>query len=161
MMSKKRSDNGHEGLIKGIVAAHSILLLHLLMIGALGLTIVFLTGLVQYMGWIVLGGLTILSLWAYLIYRRVRKEGKNIGQALQAPMFQGREVEIRLLGGFASLKLGKPEGQALESGGYTPPAQLESPDTERAREIAALAQLLEKNLITREEFDQAKRQLLQ
>lgn len=158
-MFKKRSKSDPDGLFKGVVVAHSILLLHLLMIAGLGLTIVFLTGLAHYMGWIVLSGMAILCLSAYLFYRRLRKEGKSLGEALRTPLFQGREVEIRLLGGFASLKLGKPSQQPIESGNDEPPLQLESPDRVRIREIAELAHLLEKNLITREEYDQAKRQL--
>ncbi len=158
-MFKKRLNSDHDGLFKGVIVAHSILLLHLLMIAGLGLTIVFLTGLAHYMSWIVIGGMALLGLSAYLFYRRIRKEGKSVSEALQTPLFNGREVEIRLLGGFASFRLGKPDKRPIDSGTYEPPLQLESPESIRIREIAALAQLLEKNLITREEYDQAKRQL--
>ncbi|RPI70819.1 MAG: LPXTG cell wall anchor domain-containing protein, partial [Desulfobacteraceae bacterium] len=93
-MFKKKVKTDHDGLFKGVIVAHSILLLHLLMIAGLGFTIVFLTGLAHYMSWIVLGGLTILGIFTYLFYRRIRKEGKSVGEALQTPLFQGREVEI-------------------------------------------------------------------
>jgi hypothetical protein len=159
-MFRKRLKTDHDGLFKGVVVAHAILALHLLMIAGLGLTVVFLTGLAHYMSWIVLGGMAILAVSSYLFYRRIRKEGKSVGEALQMPLFQGREVEIRLLGGFASLKLGKPAQRSVDSGAFEPPLQLESPESSRIREIAALAQLLEKDLITREEYDQAKRRLL-
>ncbi len=159
-MFKNKTKRDHDGIFKGVVLAHSILVLHLLMIAGLGLTIVFLTGLAHYMGWIVLGGMMILTISGYLFYRRIRKEGRSVGEALRTPLLQDREVEIRLLGGFASLRLGKPGAQPVEGGAYEPPLQLESPESVHIREIAALARLLEKNLITREEYDQAKRQLL-
>jgi hypothetical protein len=158
LRNKLKSDQ--DGLLKGVVLAHLILLLHLLMIAGLGLTIVFLTGLVHYMSWIVMGGMAILAFSAYLFYRRIRKEGKSVREALQMPIFQGREVEIRLLGGFASLKLGKPGQRSIEDGTFEAPLQLENPESARIREVAALAQLLEKDLITREEYEQAKHRLL-
>ena len=115
----------------------------------------------QYMFWILLGGMVLVGISAYLFYRRLRKEGRSLGEALRSPTFEGRPVEVSLLGGMATLKLDSPKAQkAIETGRQQPPLQLEDPEMARVREINALAQLLDKELITLDEFKNAKQRLL-
>ncbi|MFZ1984540.1 MAG: SHOCT domain-containing protein [Desulfatitalea sp.] len=159
MDSKKT--NHREGLFKSIALAYTILILHVLLIAGLGLVVVFFGGVVRNMVWIVLGGIALVALSGYLFYRRLRREGRSLGEALRSPMFQGRAVEISFMGGMATFRLGPPNDQkALESGEYKEPLKLDDPETARIRDITALAQLLEKNLITPEEFTAAKRKLI-
>jgi hypothetical protein len=161
MLSKKNKNS--DGIFTSILAAHVILLLHLLLFAALGLLVVFLSGMMQYMFWIFFGGMAIIGLSAYLFYRRLRKEGKSLKEALRSPVFQGRQVEVSLLGGMATLKLDQRRhrmDKAIESERLQTPLQLEDPETARIREINDLARLLEKELITRDEFNKAKRRLL-
>lgn len=161
MFSKKK--NNSDGIFKGILAAHLILLLHLILFAALGFMVVFLSGMMQYMFWIFLGGMAIVGLSAYLFYRRLRKEGKSLKETLRSPLFRGRNVEVSLLGGMATLKLdqdGSRPDKAIETGRTQAPLQLEDPDTARIREINDLARLLEKELITLDEFNKAKQRLL-
>ena len=126
MFSKKKNKSS-DGVIKSIMAAHVILFLHLILFAALGLLVVFLDGLMQYMGWILLGGLGIIGLSAYWFIRRLRREGKSLKETLRSPVFRGRNVEVSLLGGMATLKLdqqgGSPE-DAIEAGNLQPPLQL-------------------------------------
>lgn len=149
-----------DGLFKGIMMAHVVLVLHLLLFAGMGLVVAFVGGVMQYMIWILLAGMLAVALSAYLIYRRLRREGKSIADALRSPMFRGRSVEVSLLGGFATMRLesGKLDS-AIEESSRTP-MQLEDPETARIREINSLAQLLEKKLITPDEFDTAKQRLL-
>jgi hypothetical protein len=148
------------GLFKGIMMSHVVLVLHLLLFAGIGLVVAFVGGIMQYMIWILLAGMLTVALSAYLIYRRLRREGKSIADALRSPVFRGRSVEVSLLGGFATMRLesSKPD-PAIEEGNPTP-MQLEDPETARIREINSLAQLLEKKLITPDEFDMAKQRLL-
>ncbi len=148
------------GLFKGIMLAHVVLVLHLLLFAGIGLVVAFVGGIMQYMLWILLAGMAVIALSAYMIYRRLRRQGKSIADALRSPMFRGRSVEVSLLGGFATMRLesGKSDS-VIEDGGRTP-MQLEDPETARIREINSLAQLLEKNLITPDEFAMAKQRLL-
>ncbi len=156
-----KTKNNSDGLFKSIFIAHLILFLHLFLFAALGLLVVFLNGMMQYMFWILLVGMGSVGLSAYLLFRRLRKEGKTLGETLRSPVFQGRAVEVSLLGGMATLKLDKPHSsESLEIGGRQPPLQIEDPETARIREINALAQLLEKELITPDEFTKAKQRLL-
>ena len=159
MLNKTKPNR--EGLFKGIAAAYTILLLHLVLIAALGLVVIFLTGVASYLFWILLGGMLLLGLSAYLFFRKLRKEGRTLGETLRSPSFQGRDVEVSLLGGMATMRLGKPvDRKALPDNSASNTPKLEDPQSRRIREIQALADLLEKELITREEFDRAKGRLL-
>jgi hypothetical protein len=159
MDSKIQKNN--DGLFKSIFLAHLILFLHLFLFAALGLMVVFLSGMMQYMFWVLLGGMSLVGLSAYLFFRRLRKEGRSLGEALRSPLFHGRAVEVSLLGGMATLKLDKPHtDDILELENQSPALQLEDPESIRIKEISVLAQLLEKELITLDEFTKAKQRLL-
>jgi len=153
-MGKKEGD----GLFKSVMLAYLVLVLHVLLIFGLGLLVIFFRGVVQYIFWIVLfGSITILAS-LYYFYRRMKAEGRTLRQTLQSPLFIDRPVEVSLLGGLASFKVGNPGnkpllGTDLHNSGN----QLEDPATVRLREIKELARLFESNLITREEYEKAKK----
>lgn len=156
-----KNEKPREGLLKGIFMAYTILLLHLVLIAGLGLVVIFLTGVANYLSWILIGGIGLIALSAYLFFRRLKNEGKTLGETLRAPDFQGRELEVSLLGGLATMRLGKPDPRKELSSGEAGRKLLpETDESARIREIESLAQLLEKELITREEFDHAKKRLL-
>ena len=76
----------------------------------------------------------------------------------QSPVFQGRSFEISFLGGLASLKVGNPNKAAqLENRSSITKLQLEDPDAIRIRE---LTELVEKKLITLEEYHRMKKQII-
>jgi hypothetical protein len=151
------------GLFKGVMMAHMVLVLHLLLFAGMGLLVAFVGGVMQYMMWILVAGMLAVALSAYMLYRRLRREGKSLKEALSSPLFRGRQVEVSLLGGMATLKLdqdgSRPE-RAIDAGRPEPPLQLEDSEMARIREINALAKLLEKELITQDEFNKAKQRLL-
>lgn len=140
--------------------AYTILLLHVLLLAGLGVLVLFFGGVMRYMFWIFIVGMAVVTVSAYLFYRRLRRQGQTLRDTLRSPMFGGRAVEISLLGGMAAIRLGAPEHDTphatLEHG---PTARLEDPETARIRDIAALAELLERDLITPEEFAVAKQKL--
>jgi len=144
------------GLIKSIFVGHFIIVLHILLIAAVGLLILFFSGVVAYMAWIFFGGLVALAAGGYFVYRRMRTEGKNLGEMLRSPLFRGRAVEVSVLGGLASLKIGRPGESAELESGRPPLLQLEDAESIRVRELAEMARLLEKNLVTWEEFEAFK-----
>jgi hypothetical protein len=151
------------GLLKSVLIAYMILALHVLLIAGLGLMVLFFRGFVQYMLWIFLGGAALIGYSAYRFWKRMKAEGKTLAEMLSSPGFRGRSVEVSLLGGIASIKVGAPEGRRLlpleDEGGHAP-RQLEDPETARIRELSELARLLEQNLLTRQEYDAAKERLL-
>lgn len=150
-----------DGLFKSVLLAYFILAVHVLLIAGLAILVLFFRGVVNYMTWIFLAGTVIICVSAYLFYRRMKAEGKTLSEMLKNPAFSGRSVEISLLGGMASLKLGDPSPHlSIEHDAQNATPQLESPETLRIREIKELADLLEKKLITLEEYNKAKQQIL-
>ncbi|MBW1988340.1 MAG: SHOCT domain-containing protein [Deltaproteobacteria bacterium] len=145
-----------EGVWKSVFFANLILFLHLVVVLGLGLAMIFFHGMVLYLPWIFTGTLLLLGLTAYLLHRRAKRQGRTLGQLWKQPLLQGRPVEVSVLGGLACLRVGagRPEvpHPRLEA--------LEDPWAIRARELAELARLLEENLITEEEYQQARRGIL-
>ena len=159
---KLKSEKPAMELFKGVMLAHMILGLHVVLICLIGLVVIFFGGIARYWVWIFLGGLALTGGGAFFIYRRMKAQGRNIVRDLQGvSMPAGSTLEVSFLGGLASVKFARTGS----SGAYElPPAPvpplLEDPETQRLRELASLAQLYEKNLITREEFERAKGTLL-
>ena len=159
-MNKENSE-----LFRGILLAHLILFLHLLLIAGVGILVFFFYGISQYILWVVLGVSILLAAVGFLFYRRIRTRGTQTFKDIQrSTLMEGRSFEVRILGGLASLKFGRPvkslpvENTASET--HDPGYQLEDPDTIRIRELAGLARMLEKDMITVEEFSRAKKQVL-
>jgi hypothetical protein len=159
-MMNKSKDN--DGIFTSVMMAYSILLLHVLLIAGLGLLVLFFRGFIQYIIWIFLGGAAAIFISCYRIYNRMRQEGKTLREALGSPVFNGRPVEISILGGMASFRIGKDTSpHALPDATFTPTYLLEDPASAKFRELSELARLLENDLITLEEFNTVKRQLFQ
>lgn len=164
-MAKKKKEKQAEGVFKGVFIAYFILILHLVLLVGLGCMVLFFRGFVEYMLWIFLGvSALVAGSFIYFIIR-FRQDKQTLGDALRSPMFKDRAVEVSLLGGLASVRVGAP-GQGvgprvpqLENPATDPRLQLEDPGSMRVRELNALARLLEDNLITRDEYDKAKQQL--
>lgn len=154
-----------EDLLRGILLAHLILFLHLLLIAGLGLVVIFFHGIYQYMLWIVVGTTAILLVSGFFCYRRIKTRGKQTLKDIEeSAIFKNRSFEARLLGGMASLKFGRPDGptpiENATSETHDSRYQLEDPESLQVRELTTLADMLEKNLITLEEFSRAKQKIL-
>lgn len=159
-MNAEKSNTGAE-LFKGVLLAHLIIGLHVVVIALIGLLVIFFGGLARYWAWILLGGLAAGGLFAALVYRRIRAGGRKMAQELRsAPIMAGGTLEIRLLGGLASITLNRPHaGTNIPPAAGLPPL-LEEAEAQRMRELAQLAQMVEKNLITADEFKRAKAAIL-
>ena len=153
----KKSD----GILRGVALAHLILALHVLLFAAIGLLVLFFRGVVLYLPWIFLGGFVFILLAGFFIYRWLKSQGRSLRETLNSPLLRGQSVEVSLLGGLASVRIGKNSNtQVLEDA--TPGAlkQLEEPITGPVRELSELVHLLESGLITRAEYEQTKKTLL-
>lgn len=150
-----------QGLFKSVMMAYVVLVLHVLLIAALGVLVLFFRGVVQYMLWIFLFGAAAVGVSGYLFYRRMKAEGKTLKEMLRSPAFEGRAVEVSFLGGLASFRLGRPDGfAALPDRTVDVSHQLEDSEAMKRRELEALLRLLEKNLISPDEYQKAKREIL-
>lgn len=152
-----------KGVMGSIFITYFVLILHAALIILLGLAVVFFRGVVEYMIWIVLGGLLLVGLSAYLFFRRLRQTNRNLRDVINDPAFKGRSLEISFLGGLASVRVGSPGNghPALEHDVSPTSHQLEDPETVRIRDLANVAKMRESNLITQQEFEQLKREILQ
>jgi hypothetical protein len=159
-MDKTVKQGDTQGALRGILMAHLVLFLHIFLVAALGILVLFFRGIVNYMPWIFLMGTTLITVSAILFYRRMKKEGKTIGEMLRNPVLDGRSVEISFLGGLASMRIGQSPGVShIDTETIPPLRQLEDPANSQIRELTDLSHLLEKDLISREEFDLAKQRL--
>lgn len=159
---KTSSEKPTLDLFKGVMLAHMILGLHVVLICLIGLVVIFFGGIARYWVWIFLGGLGLTAAGAYFVYRRLKAQGRSVMRDLKGVAVPaGSTLEVRFLGGLASVKFDRPAASALpDITAYPAPPLLEDPETQRLRELASLAQLYEKNLLTREEFERAKGTLL-
>lgn len=165
MTSKKKKERKAEGVFKGVFMAYFILIFHLVLLLGLGSIVLFFRGFVEYMLWIFLGVTALVLGSGIYFFQRIRKDKQSLGEALRSPAFKDRAVEVSLLGGLASVRLGAPMAQGgpagplLENPTADPRLQLEDPTSMRIRELNALARLFEDNLITQDEYNKAKQQL--
>ncbi|PLX82447.1 MAG: hypothetical protein C0616_02205 [Desulfuromonas sp.] len=110
------SESEGRSLFGSIFFTHLVLVLHALVIVLLALLVVFFRGVVEYMAWIVGGGFAIFILIGILIWLRIRRSRREISELLQSPLLQDRSVELKFLGGLASVKLGEPTIQHRAAG---------------------------------------------
>ncbi len=159
MVFKKKNEG--PGLINSVLMAYLVIILHFVLIAALGLLVIFFQGIINYMIWIFLIGTALIAVSAYIFYRRMKEEGRSLRETLSSPLFGGRTVEVSLLGGIASLKIGSP-GNVPAVGNDSPInlRQLEDPVSMRIRELAELSRLLEKEMITLEEYNKVKQEII-
>ena len=150
-----------DSLTKGVLLAFAILAFHVGMLLLVALLIVFFGFIIQYFVWILLFiGVVIAGSIGYILYS-LKKQSSGIAEVLTMPEFKGKNVELRLFGGLASVKItDTPDSSSmLEHDGASQIKYLESPDSTRVRDLSELARLLENDLITREEYQQAKDEL--
>lgn len=162
MKSNNRNDS--PGLMKSLFMVYLILGGHLLLIVALCFFVLFFRGLVNYMHWIFLGGVSLIAISGYFIYKRMKTEGKALREILSLPMFQGKTVEISVLGGLASVRVEDPYPQRslpLENDPRGHHRAMQAlPPSSHVTELLELAHLLDSNLITLEEYNKAKKKII-
>ena len=156
---KKEKDSQY---FKSVLMAYFILVLHVILMAALVLMVIFFRGIIDYMIWVFVGGLIVIAISGYRFYSRMKKEQKSLREILNTPRFNGRSVEISFLGGLASFKIGgaNPNLPALENHSPGRLPQLEDPESVRKKEFSELVGLLEKDLITLEEYNKFKEEIL-
>lgn len=162
-MTEKKTEK--EGLFRSLLTAHIIVLLHILILAAVGLTVVLFKGVYDYLPWI-MGGIGILILLvAWFLYRHMRSGTEEIHNILSMPQFQDRSVEVKLIGGLASFKINAPKEGIIDTAHQlsdrTGSILLEEKTAQAEDQFYTLKILHEKDLITKEEYDKAKQTLIQ
>lgn len=157
--------NDKDGLFKSIFTAYAILLLHLLLLAGAGIAVVLFKGVYHYLPWIMgFIGLAVLA-GGFLYYRRLSRSSSDISRFFSMPGLEDRTIDVKLLGGLASFKISPRENghTCLEQNPVVSPAGLinDTISHETEQKILKLTTLLEKNLITTEEFETTKQKILQ
>ena len=146
--------------MKSISYAFLILVLHLVLLAGIGVLVLFFSIVVSNLLWIFIGGTSAIMLFTYLLFRRMKKEGKDLRQVLSLPMFRGKSVEVSFLGGMATLKVDNTHPmRVIEAGADDNTRQLEGPEVIDIKELNELVRLLEDDLITLDEYNRAKQTL--
>lgn len=158
-MTHNRNKKG-QGLFTGVLTAYLILILHVLLVAAMGLVVLFFRGVVNYLPWIFAGAALIIVSTIYIIVRQMKKESKSLKEMLSMPIFQDRSVEVKLLGGLASFKMSQPvDITPLTLTHSDPVLRLDAPRNTGIDDLAEVARLLENDLISRDEYEKAKEQI--
>jgi hypothetical protein len=144
---------------KSIAAAYSILLLNVLLLAGLGFMVFFIGGLIQNMMWILLAGSAAAAGSGYLIYRRMKQQGRRIREILALPALTNRSVEISFMGGLASLKIGQSDPMMDMPYVGEKMKRLENPEAGKIHDLSELVRLLENDLITWDEYSLAKKKI--
>ena len=82
MFEKK---GGRDGVFKSVLLAYFILTFHVLLIAGMAVLVLFFRGVVNYMVWILLGGIALVGFSAFYMIRRMRAEGKSLREILRNP----------------------------------------------------------------------------
>ncbi len=156
-MSKKAENT----IYKGILGAFLILIMHVALLGIIGILILFFHGIVNYLGYIIIGMSCSVIIWWYWFYRRSKKHSSVVRGIVEDSILSGKSVEISLFGGAATFKVGDSKtAQIAVKGGQNTVRQLESPKPDSVDTLTDLGRLYEKKLITAEEFEKAKKNIL-
>lgn len=158
---KKRENRKTNGLYKGVATAYLILILHIFLIAAMGLLVIFFGSIIKYMFWIFLGAAAVIVVSGFYFYRRMKRQGRQLKDTLNSPAFKGRSVEISFLGGLASLRVGgNDQRPMLDTDHIESTRQLEDPESMRIRKLSELVKLYENELISAEEFSTLKSRII-
>lgn len=158
-MFKQKLEDGN--VIKSIFLAYLILIFHVILLAGVGMLVLFFSGIINYLAWILLGGAILLVASVYLFLRYLHKESLSLSKLMTLPEFAGQNVEINFLGGLASFKISSKGATSRMIGDEKPLSvpRLEDLEATRLQELTELGHLLEKGLISTDEFSQAKKKL--
>ncbi len=152
-----------DSLFKSIVIAHIILLLHVILLAGIGVTIVLFRGAYLYLPWIMgFIGIFILGT-AFIFYQRMKSSSSDIRKILALPEFQHRTIDIKLLGGLASFRIEADKNwiSTIDNPVFEPNKQLIQNNIHKTEtKILELTALFEKDIITKEDFEKAKMDIL-
>jgi hypothetical protein len=164
----KLNKTDKEGVFKNIFIAYFILLFHVVLLAGIAVFVVLIKGFFEYLPWIMAGAGLLVALCVWLVIRQMRKNSAQIQDILSNEQLNHRNVEISFMGGLASFKVqsnAEDTRRVLtypEPDNLSPDTRLIETDTDKAeRKMNQLNALYEKDLITKEEFDQARQSIIQ
>lgn len=157
----KLNDEQNKNFFSGVVLAYLVLLLHILLMVGLGITVIVIKGIYDFRWLILLAGIAIIGGSGYYFYRYFKEHKQKLHDLMSDPAFNDRTLEISLMGGMATVRLGhKDDNIKLIQADETEVKQLEQPKSVQIKELTELTRMLDDELITREEFLQLKKEII-
>lgn len=158
----KLNDEQNKSIFNGVILGYLVLLLHVLLIIGLGVAVVVIKGIYDFRWLITLAGIALIGASAYYFYHYFRAHKQKINDLMSDPAFNDRTLEISLMGGMATMKLGHKDDniQLIEASSEPEIKQLESAESNQIKELTKLNQMLDDELITREEFLRLKHKII-
>lgn len=102
-MSGYRLEDGN--ILKSVFLSYFILGFHVVLLGFLGVMILFFNTIAHYFIWILLFSAVALTGSGLFLLRYIRRQRLSFSKILSLPELKGRSIEVNLLGGFASIKI--------------------------------------------------------
>ena len=161
MNSLRNSLHPKESNFRSVLLACSVVSLNVILILGLVLLMLLFGGILSHLPWILaIGGLFMVGS-GYLWWKYVKRRGKKLRDILKDPILEGRSVEVSFLGGLASIRFGRAQGPpAITQGSQETAKRLLAPGVDRSEQLANLGRLLKQDLITIDEFLEAKKELM-
>ncbi len=156
------NDEQNKSTFNGVMLGYTVLLLHILLMVGLGATVVLIKGIYDFRWLIFIAGIILIGASAYYFYNKFQQHKQKIVDLMSDPAFKDRSLEISLMGGMASIKLGNQnENMQLTHSEIESEVKLiAAPKSEQIEELSKLNRMLEDGLITREEFLQLKHEII-
>ena len=97
----KRKEGQIQKISSGVFLGYFILLLHLLLIVALGAGVVLIKGIFDFRWYILGGGTLLVGISGIMFFRYLRASNRSLRDAINDPALRDRTLEISFLGGIA------------------------------------------------------------
>ena len=156
------NDEQNKSVFSGVMLGYMVLVMHLLLMIGLGITVVLIKGIYDFRWLIFIVGIALIAWSGHYFYRRFKDSNRKLSDFMTDPALQNRTLEISLLGGMATVKLGHKDEdiKLIAPADETQVKRLESPHSVQIKELSDLNKMLDQGLITREEFLRLKKQVL-
>lgn len=155
----------NRSMFNSMVVIALILLFHVVLIVGLISSVILFKGIYELRWWLLVVGLLLIGASCYFFYRRAKAGKRRLRDILNDPAFQNRSVEVSLMGGMATLRVGHQDNhyqqpKMIDVGPDGEVKQLPAPSSHQIAELSELNRMLEQGLITKEEFLRLKRDIL-
>ncbi len=155
----------NRSMFSSVAVIALIILFHVALIVGLISSVILFKGIYDLRWWILGIGLLLVIASGYYFYRRAKTGKRRLRDLMSDPAFQNRNIEISLMGGMATLRVGHQDSHQQQPRmiDVSPEAevkQLPPPSSHQIAELTELNRMLEQGLITKEEFLHLKQDIL-
>lgn len=158
----KLDSKQNKSVFSGVMLGYLVLILHILLMVGLVVTVVLIKGIYDFRWLIFVLGIVLVSGSGYYFYRYFKEHKQRLHDLMSDPAFNDRTLEISLMGGMATLRVGHKDDsiRLIQADNETEIKQLEPPKSTQLKELSELTRMLNDELITREEFLRLKKEIL-